>query len=64
MGSERRGEAFVTGLWGVRYQVKDVQRSVAFYTERLGFARIRAGFNRESQADSQWTRRVRLQADA
>ena len=25
------------GLWGVRYQVKDVQRSVAFYTEQLGF---------------------------
>jgi len=24
-------------LWGVRYQVKDVQRSVAFYTEQLGF---------------------------
>jgi len=28
---------FVLGLWGVRYQVKDVSRSVAFYTERLGF---------------------------
>jgi len=28
---------FVLGLWGVRYQVKDVRRSVAFYTERLGF---------------------------
>ena len=25
------------GLWGVRYQVKDVQRSIAFYTEVLGF---------------------------
>lgn len=24
-------------LWGVRYQVTDVNRSVAFYTERLGF---------------------------
>jgi glyoxylase I family protein len=24
-------------LWGIRYQVKDVQRSVAFYTEHLGF---------------------------
>jgi len=24
-------------LWGVRYQVKDVQRSIAFYKERLGF---------------------------
>jgi len=27
----------IEGLWGVRYQVKDVQRSVAFYTEQLGF---------------------------
>jgi glyoxylase I family protein len=25
------------GLWGVRYQVKDVSRSIAFYTEHLGF---------------------------
>ena len=25
------------GLWGVRYQVKDVQRSIAFYTKTLGF---------------------------
>ena len=24
-------------LWGVRYQVKDVRRSAAFYTEQLGF---------------------------
>src|SRR6476659_5231336 len=28
---------FITGLWGVRYQVKDVQRSIAFYTQTLGF---------------------------
>ena len=28
---------FVLGLWGVRYQVKDVRRSVAFYTKQLGF---------------------------
>src|SRR2546423_13146703 len=28
---------FVVGLWGVRYQVKDVARSVAFYTQDLGF---------------------------
>ena len=27
----------VLGLWGVRYQVKDVQRSISFYTETLGF---------------------------
>jgi glyoxylase I family protein len=28
---------FILGLWGVRYQVKDVQRSIAFYTQTLGF---------------------------
>lgn len=31
------GQNFVLGLWGVRYQVKDVSRSVAFYTKQLGF---------------------------
>ena len=25
------------GFWGVRYQVKDVSRSIAFYTQQLGF---------------------------
>lgn len=30
-------QPFVQGLWGVRYQVKDVQRSITFYTETLGF---------------------------
>jgi glyoxylase I family protein len=28
---------FIVGLWGVRYQVKDVGRSVQFYTQQLGF---------------------------
>jgi glyoxylase I family protein len=28
---------FVKGVHGVRYQVKDVARSVQFYTEQLGF---------------------------
>jgi glyoxylase I family protein len=28
---------FILGLWGVRYQVKDVERSIAFYTQTLGF---------------------------
>jgi glyoxylase I family protein len=32
-----RNQPFVLGLWGVRYQVKDVRRSIAFYTQRLGF---------------------------
>jgi len=30
-------QQFILILWGVGYQVKDVSRSVAFYTERLGF---------------------------
>lgn len=30
-------QAFVKGFHGVRYQVSDVARSIAFYTERLGF---------------------------
>jgi glyoxylase I family protein len=30
--------ANIVGLWGIRYQVKDVKRSVAFYSERLGFS--------------------------
>jgi glyoxylase I family protein len=25
------------GFWGVRYQVRDVQRAIAFYTQTLGF---------------------------
>lgn len=33
----QQGQAFILGLWGVRYQVKDVARSVAFYTGQLGF---------------------------
>ena len=30
-------ESFVLGFHGVRYQVKDVSRSVEFYTRQLGF---------------------------
>lgn len=30
-------ENFILGLRGVRYQVKEVQRSIAFYTKILGF---------------------------
>jgi glyoxylase I family protein len=29
--------AFVSAVHGVRYQVKDVERAVAFYTRHLGF---------------------------
>ena len=27
----------IVGFWGVRYQVTDVQRAIAFYTQTLGF---------------------------
>lgn len=30
-------ENFVLSLWGVRYQVGDVNRSLEFYTQKLGF---------------------------
>ena len=30
-------QVLVVGLWGVRYQVADVSRSLAFYNQRLGF---------------------------
>ena len=30
-------ESFILGLWGVRYQVEDVSRSIDFYTKQLGF---------------------------
>jgi glyoxylase I family protein len=29
--------AFLMVLWGVRYQVRDVQRAIAFYTQTLSF---------------------------
>jgi glyoxylase I family protein len=35
--SGNKEEKAIVGFWGVRYQVQDVSRSVAFYTERLGF---------------------------
>ena len=34
---ETTQQNFILDLWGVRYQVKDVQRSIAFYTQTLGF---------------------------
>lgn len=34
---ETTQQHFILALWGVRYQVKDVQRSIAFYTQMLGF---------------------------
>ena len=36
-GASSTPEHVVEGLWGVRYQATDVARSVAFYTNTLGF---------------------------
>jgi glyoxylase I family protein len=35
--SRAKREQLVEGLWGVRYQVRDVRRSIEFYTTILGF---------------------------
>lgn len=35
--STKETKGFVQGFWGVRYQVRDVSRSVTFYTQQLGF---------------------------
>jgi len=35
--STKETQTFIEGLWGVRYQVKDVRRAIAFYTQQLGF---------------------------
>ena len=33
----KEGHSLVVGLWGARYQVKNVKRSIDFYTKQLGF---------------------------
>ena len=30
-------QPLIVGFWGVRYQVRDVQRAITFYTQVLGF---------------------------
>ena len=35
--SAKESPTIVEGIWGVRYQVKDISRAVAFYTGHLGF---------------------------
>ena len=35
--SSKKVQNFILGLWGVRYQVIEVQRSIAFYTKMLRF---------------------------
>jgi glyoxylase I family protein len=36
-GSPTKAHSFILDLWGVRYQVADVSRSIDFYTRQLGF---------------------------
>jgi glyoxylase I family protein len=40
ISTDKAAHAFVQGVHGVRYQVKDVARSVAFYTTHLGFTLV------------------------
>ena len=35
--SQINASSFIKAVHGIRYQVKDVARAVAFYTQRLGF---------------------------
>lgn len=35
--TESKKEGGTVQFWGIRYQVKDVNRSIKFYTEQLGF---------------------------
>jgi glyoxylase I family protein len=36
LDNSAHSHSFVKGLWGIRYQVKDVARSIEFYTQQLG----------------------------
>lgn len=35
--NSKEEQGLVLGLWAIRYQVKDVSRSIDFYTKQLGF---------------------------
>jgi len=41
ISSSKGVQNHILGLWGVRYQVKDVGKSVAFYTQQLGFKLVK-----------------------
>ncbi len=34
---EQSGRSIILGVWGIRYQVKDMNRAIVFYTQQLGF---------------------------
>ena len=52
MEAAAKQEHVVLGLWGVRYQVRDVQRSIRFYTHTLGFKLDRANLPAFGQVSS------------
>ena len=33
----KQPDSLIVSFWGVRYQIRDVSRAIAFYTEKLGF---------------------------
>ena len=33
----KQSDSLIVSFWGVRYQIRDVSRAIAFYTEKLGF---------------------------
>ena len=37
VSSHKQPDSLIESFWGVRYQIKDVSRAIAFYTEKLGF---------------------------
>ena len=37
VSSHKQSDSLIVSFWGVRYQIKDVSRAIAFYTQRLGF---------------------------
>jgi hypothetical protein len=39
-------QAFIVGFWGVRYQVKDVQRAITFYTRPRPSLQSKLGLQR------------------
>jgi glyoxylase I family protein len=36
-GTSANAQGFIRDMWGIRYQVADVARSIDFYTNKLGF---------------------------
>src|ERR1043166_3465040 len=37
VSSQNQQNSLVQGFWGVRFQIKDIARAIAFYTQTLGF---------------------------